>query len=264
MGKSLVVSVSGKGGAGKTTVTALLLKWLIENTEEIVLVVDADPATNLPDVLGVKIGKTIGMVSKQLKDKINMGEIPPTVAKRDLLEAWVYQTLSENDRFDLLAMGRGEGEGCYCFVNNVLTRILDNITENYSITLLDMEAGLEHLSRRTDHDVDIMLVVTDPSKMSLETVKRIKELISEVHIKVGKVFIVANKFDDKLYPSLEAASSTIGIEIAGHLPNDDEVSSYNMLGKPLLELPISSPAYRAIEEIARKIGLTRFKRGEKD
>ncbi|MBS7631550.1 AAA family ATPase [Candidatus Bathyarchaeota archaeon] len=263
MGKGLVISVSGKGGAGKTTVTALLLKWLIENTEEVILVVDADPATNLPDVLGAKIEKTVGMVSKQLKDQINMGKIPPTVAKKDLLEAWVHQTLSENDRFDLLAMGRSEGEGCYCYVNSVLTRILDNLTENYSITLLDMEAGLEHLSRRTDHDVDIMLIVTDPSKMGFETAKRIKELISEVHIKVGKVFLVGNKFNHQLSSSLNSASSMIGIEVAGYLPNDDEVSSYNMLGKPLLELPDTSPSYKAIEQIAQNIGLTRFKRGEK-
>ena len=108
----------------------------------------------------------------------------------------MFQTLVEEDRFDLLAMGRSEGEGCNCFVNNVLTRILDTITRNYSVTILDMEAGLEHLSRRTDRDVDVMLVVTDPSKMGLETAKRIKELIDEVHIGVKNIYLVGNRFPE--------------------------------------------------------------------
>ncbi|MQY82934.1 AAA family ATPase, partial [archaeon] len=163
MSSKIVISVSGKGGTGKTTLTALLLKWIIKNTDEVALVVDADPATNLPDVLGVELSRTVGQVSKDMKDQIERGDLSPTTPKQDLLEAWVFQTLIESDRFDLLAMGRSEGEGCYCYVNNVLTRILDTLTKNYSISLLDMEAGIEHLSRRTDRDVDIMLVVTDPS-----------------------------------------------------------------------------------------------------
>jgi len=130
MSRKIVISVSGKGGTGKTTLSALLLKWIIKNTEEIALVVDADPATNLPDVLGIELDRTVGQVSKDMKDQINRGDLSPTTPKQDLLEAWVFQTLMEGDRFDLLAMGRSEGEGCYCYVNNVLTRILDTLTKN--------------------------------------------------------------------------------------------------------------------------------------
>ena len=255
MNRKLVISVSGKGGTGKTTIAALLLKWLIQNTKEIMLVVDADPATNLPDVLGVKIEKTVGSVSRQLKDQIDLGTVSLTVPKKDLLEAWVFQTLVEEDRFDLLAMGRSEGEGCYCFVNNVLTRILDSLTDNYSVTLLDMEAGLEHLSRKTDRDVDIMLVVTDPSKMGFETARRIKELVSEVHIEIKKIFLIGNRFSEELSGALKEASKEIGMELVGYLPVDENVAAFNIAGKPLLQLTDDSPAYMAIDQIARKIGL---------
>lgn len=259
MARKLVFSISGKGGTGKTTLTALLLKWLIRNTDEVVLVVDADPATNLPDVLGVEIGKTVGAVSKEMKDRIERGTLPVTAPKQDLLEAWVFQTLVEEDRFDLLAMGRSEGEGCYCFVNNVLTRILDTLTRNYTVTLLDMEAGLEHLSRRTDRDMDALLVVTDPSRMGFQTARRIKELAHEVHIAVSHIYLVGNQFNEELEDMLKNAAEEIGLELAGYLPVDPNVVSFNMMGKPLLEIPENSPAYRAVEQIALKIGLDGLK-----
>ena len=258
MARKLVVSISGKGGTGKTTLTALLLKWIIQNTEEITLVVDADPATNLPDVLGVDISRTVGQASKDIKDRIEKGTLSPTIPKKDILEAQVFQTLIEEDRFDILAMGRSEGEGCYCFVNNILTRILDTLTRNYSVTLLDMEAGLEHLSRRTDRDLDAMIVVTDPSKMGFETAKRIKELTEEVHIDVKDIYLVGNRFPQGMEGLLKKTADDIGLELAGSVPVDENVMSFNMAGKPLLDVPDDSPAYKAVEEIAQTIGLGRL------
>jgi CO dehydrogenase maturation factor len=216
MKRKIVISVSGKGGTGKTTLIALLLKWLMANTEEVILVVDADPATNLPDVLGVELLKTVGQVSKEMKDKIERGDISVTTPKSSLLEAWVFQTLVEEDR---------------------------------------MEAGLEHLSRRTDRDVDVMLIVTDPSRMGFQTAKRVKELIEEVHIGVTHTFLVGNRFDDDIRDVLDETAKEIDIELAGNLPSDKNVMSFNIAGKSLLELPDDSPAYRAVEEIAEKIGL---------
>jgi CO dehydrogenase maturation factor len=257
MAEKLVISISGKGGAGKTTVTALLLKWLIQNTEKISLVVDADPATNLPDVLGVELQRTVGQSSKELKDKIEAGTLSPTLSKKDIIEANVFQTLVEEDRFDLLAMGRSEGEGCYCFVNNMLTRILDTLTRNYEVALLDMEAGLEHLSRRTDRDVDSMIVVTDPSKMGLETARRIKEIIDEVHIDVKHIYLVGNRFTPDLEELLQKTADDIGLEYGGIIPVDENVIAFNLTGKPLLDIPDDSPAYKAVGDLAKKIGLTR-------
>jgi CO dehydrogenase maturation factor len=255
MAEKLVISISGKGGTGKTTVAALLLKWLIQNTEKIALVVDADPATNLPDVLGVELHRTVGHSSKELKDKIEAGTLSPTLSKNEILEANVFQTLVEEDRFDLLAMGRSEGEGCYCFVNNVLTRILDTLTRNYEVAILDMEAGLEHLSRRTDRDVDYMIVVTDPSRMGLETARRIKELVDEVHIDVKHIYLVGNRFTPEMEAILQKSANEIGLEYGGIIPVDENVMAFNLTGKPLLDIPENSPAYEAVGSLAKKIGL---------
>ena len=256
MAEKLVISISGKGGTGKTTVTALLLKWLIQNTEKISLVVDADPATNLPDVLGVELQRTVGQSSKELKDKIEAGTLSPTISKKEVLEANVFQILVEEDRFDLLAMGRSEGEGCYCFVNNVLTRILDTLTRNYEVAFLDMEAGLEHLSRRTDRDVDSMIIVTDPSRMGFETARRIKELVDEVHIDVKHIYLVGNRFTPEMEELLQKSADDIGLEYGGIIPLDENVMTFNLVGKPLLEIPDDSPAYEAIGKLAKKLGLT--------
>ncbi|MGD2200656.1 MAG: AAA family ATPase [Candidatus Bathyarchaeota archaeon] len=256
MARKFVVSISGKGGTGKTTLTALLLKWLIKNTEEIPLVVDADPSTNLPDVLGLELSRTVGQTSKELKDKIEAGALSPSLSKSDILEGNVFQTLVEEERFDLLAMGRSEGEGCYCFVNNILTRILDTLTKNYTVTLLDMEAGLEHLSRRTDRDVDAMIVVTDPSKMGFETARRVKELVEEVHIDVKDIYLVGNRFPPEMEDVLQENADEIGMTYGGLLPVDQNVMSFNLTGKPLLDLPEDSPAFKAVELIALKIGLS--------
>lgn len=251
----LVVAVAGKGGTGKTVLTALILKLLLKHNERKILVVDADPATNLPDVLGISLEKTVGMGANELKKKIGSDEIPPGVDKKGLLEGLIMQTLVEAPAFDLLAMGRTEGEGCYCLVNTLLTDIIDTLSKNYDLTLMDNEAGLEHLSRRTDRDVDIMIVVTDPSKMGFETAKRVMDLAREVHIKFQKIYLVGNMFPAGTEETLQKKAESLGIELGGIVPVDPNVSNFGIEGRPLLELPDDSPAVVAIEKILEKIGL---------
>lgn len=248
---ALVVSVSGKGGVGKTAVTALLLKLLMGRGS--ILAVDADPATNLPDVLGVRVEKTVGMVVDELKEKIQRGDLASMVSKEGILEAWIYEILVETEGFDLLAMGRTEGEGCYCSVNYMLARIVDSLSRNYDYTLMDMEAGLEHLSRRTDRSVDLMLIVTDPSKMGLETARRIKELAEEVHIEVKRIALIGNNIPEDLNRRLEEEASRIGLEYMGSIPPDPKIMEYNVQGIPLLELPMESISLKALQVIAERL-----------
>ncbi len=250
-----VISISGKGGVGKTTVAALLLKVLIDMNKYTILAVDADPDTNLPDVLGIEVVKTVGDVANELKKRVESGSIPYGMSKRDLLEGWVYSTLMEMDDFDLLVMGRTEGEGCYCYVNSVLTGILDTIISNYDIVVMDMEAGLEHISRRTDKDVDTMLIVTDPSKMGFETARRIKKLAREVHIEVKNIYLIGNRFSRTLEEKFIEISRSIGIKPAGIIPEDPYVYEYNLNGKSLLDLPEDSPALNAMRKIVSEINL---------
>ncbi|MEM2906006.1 MAG: AAA family ATPase [Candidatus Bathyarchaeia archaeon] len=253
--EKLVISISGKGGAGKTTVAALLLKLLLEKTERSILVVDADPATNLPDVLGVPVAKTVGTVEAEFRRRLDDGLIPPNVTKDALLEAWVHSILVEGPRFDLLAMGRSEGEGCYCPVNYILSKVIDALSRNYDVVLMDMEAGLEHLSRRTDRDVDVMLVVTDPSKMGLQTAARINELAKEVHISFRRMVVVGNQFPPSMERELREFAAKVGLEFGGIIPPDPAVAEHNMRGIPLLKLPSDSPSVIAAARLGSTIGL---------
>jgi CO dehydrogenase maturation factor len=259
MRQKLVVSVSGKGGVGKTTITALLLRTLLDHTKHALLVVDADPVMNLPAMLSIPIETTVGDAATQLRQDIDAGTVPASSSKQDRLEGEVYDTLIEGEKFDFLAMGRTEGEGCYCFVNRVLTQILDTITANYDITLLDMDAGLEHLSRRTDRNVDVLIIVIDTSKMAFDAAVRIRDLAKEVHIDFKRIWVIANRFPPSLIEQtaedLERRLNEAGLELAGIIPADDQIVAYNLQGRSLLELPDDHPALNEIEKIAKKIGL---------
>lgn len=259
MKQKLVVSVSGKGGVGKTTITTLLLRTLLHHTRHALLVVDADPVMNLPAMLKIDIETSVGEAATKLREDIDAGAISAGITKQDRLEGEVYEALVEGEQFDFLAMGRTEGEGCYCFVNRVLTQILDTITANYDVTLLDMSAGLEHLSRRTDRNVDVLLIVIDPSKMSFDAAIRIRDLAKEVHIEFKRIWVIANRFPPSLINDssndFERRLNDAGLELAGIVPTDDQIVEFNLNGKSLLELPDNHPAVKAVEDIAKRIGL---------
>ncbi len=256
-----IIATSGKGGVGKTTIMAMLLKYVLEkNPKEPPLVIDADPASNIPDVVGARLnqGETVGAIALALKQQIEKGTLPPERNKVQVLEGGVFGVLKELDRFDLLVMGRPEGEGCYCFINSVLTGILDKLSKNYHITLMDMEAGLEHISRRTGRDVDHLIVVSDPSKMGVQTAERIVRLAKEVKLSFKHIWIVGNRFPDAVKPQLEKMVQQLqkegfsSVTHAGFIPNDDQIADYNFAGKSLLDLPGTNPAYVAFKEIAKK------------
>jgi CO dehydrogenase maturation factor len=253
--RGFVISVSGKGGVGKTLLSVLLLRVYLDETDKTVLMVDGDPATNLPDALGVEIKGTVADIAAKLKDDIEMGKIGYASTKKDILEGWIYEILLENPRFDLLAMGRGEGEGCYCSVNYMLTLILTNLISNYDVTIMDMEAGLEHISRRVDSDVDIMFIVTDRSRMGFKTAARIKEVAEEVHVDVKRMILVGNLFDEGDESILIEYARSIGLEYGGYIPYDRNVSLYNMKGIPILRLPNDSPSLLAVKSMARRLSI---------
>lgn len=255
MAEGLVIAIAGKGGVGKTTTTALMVRNLSAGKKRSLLVVDANPDSNLPDLLGIPVAKTVGTTAMDLKKSIDKGEVPPERTKREILEYSIFDILKETPMFDLLVMGRTEGEGCYCMVNELLTDIIDSFSKKYDLTIMDMEAGLEHLSRRTDRDVDIMLIVADPSSMALRTAKRIKELAEEVHIKFKKIYLLGVRFEAEMEPMLRKEADKLGIDFAGIVPNDPDVSKLNLTGKSLMDLPEKSPALVAVKSVLKKIGI---------
>jgi len=249
--KPVAISVSGKGGTGKTTFTALLLKALLEEKDKTILVIDADPAANLPDVLGVEVEMTVGDIVEELKDRTERGEaisLPP-----QLFEMYVQEAIVETDRFDLIVMGRTESKGCYCYVNSVLRQIMQMLAKNYDIVLIDCEAGLEHIQRRVDQDIDILIVMTDSSKMGMHTARKIVDLARKMGYKMKVTGLVGNFSANS--DVLSSLAREINAELLGVLPYDENIVKFNREGQPLLKLPEDSPAYTVVRDIARKLGL---------
>jgi CO dehydrogenase maturation factor len=245
------IAVSGKGGTGKTMIAGLIIRLLSERTNKTILAIDADPNANLNEVLGVPVSKAVGDIREELlkiKDQLS-----PGISKEEYLNYTIQQALTEAKHFDLLVMGRPEGPGCYCYVNSVLRRLVDRLSDKYDIVVMDAEAGLEHFSRRTTKDVDVLLITTDPTSRGIMTAKRVKKLIQELHTKVRYMYVIANRTPQSLAPLLKKEIEEAGLELIGTVPEDPKVLEYDLQGKPLVELPESSEAVRAVAQILQKI-----------
>ncbi len=240
--------MSGKGGTGKTLVSSLLIKSLIGKNKDI-LAIDADPDSNLPEALGIEAERTVGDIREELKKDTAAGIIPTDANKWDILDYKIMESIMETPEFDLLVMGRPEGSGCYCAVNNILRKIIETLSSNYDFIIIDAEAGLEHLSRRTTQNVDVMLVVTDPSKRGILTAKRIEQLSDELDISFEKIFLILNRVKPGKEVELLEKIYQTGLEIAGIIYEDKLIESYDMEGKPLIHLPDTSQAVISTSKI---------------
>ena len=242
-----IIAVSGKGGVGKTTVAALLIKWLNNSGVKNLLAVDADPDSNLPEALGTGFEKTIGDIREDLLNT----NLPPGANKRAWIDSKVFEITEETENFDLIVMGRPEGAGCYCAVNHILREIVDSMVSAYDYVVIDCEAGMEHLSRRTTENVDVMLIVTDASRKGFETASRIKELAKELDIEINNIFLILNRIKESNKDAARNVAETTGLEVIGMLPDDDYVANYDLKGKPVYNLNEKSRVYN---EVGRALG----------
>ncbi len=244
---SYVIAVAGKGGTGKTTFSAVTVAYLVHTTGKAVLAVDADSNANLDLALGTRAEKTIGAVREHLTE--NIGNMPAGMSKDAWVEMLLQQALVEEKGFDLISMGRPEGPGCYCYLNSIFRRYLDIMTGNYDFVVMDNEAGMEHLSRRTTTGVDVMFITSDPTVRGVETALRIRDLARELKLNIARMALVVSRARNGFPDNLRAIAEAGSLEIAGAVPDDDEVRSFDEEGKALSELPGSSPARKSIEEI---------------
>ena len=249
MQEAKIVAVSGKGGVGKTSFLALALKALLKSNNTDILVIDGDPDSNIPEILGVNVEKTVGTVVNEFKEK--MSTMPPGLNKADYLESLIFSVLYEEDDFDLLVMGATEREGCYCSVNNLLTRIMDTLTRNYTLTLLDLPAGLEHVSRRTSKNVNYMFLISDASRMGIQTAARIRDLAKALKSNFEHIYLVGNRITPDIEPTVKEQAQKYNLEYIGTIPPDDQIAQYNLEGKSLLQLPDNNPAYKEVEKIIK-------------
>ncbi len=229
---SFSIALAGKGGTGKTTVAGMLIKYLVLKEKSPVLGVDADSNPNLNEVLGLEVTDTLGNAREEMKK----GIVPNGMTKDVFMSMKLEQAVVETDGFDLIVMGQPEGTGCYCAANTLLTNFLDKLTGNYPYVVMDNEAGMEHISRLTTSNVDILLIISDTSRRGLQAAARINKLAAELNIGVEKTYLIINK--TKVLPS-DAVMKVIkdeGLELAGTIPEDDTVYEYDLNGRPTMEL----------------------------
>ena len=246
----MIVGVAGKGGVGKSTIAALLIRSLLARGVRPLLAVDADPNTCLYEKLGVEAGRTLGQIREE---SVRLKQETPTLAKRDLLEMEVQSAVVEGTGFDLLAMGRQEGPGCYCYVNNLLRSFVDGLGGAYKAVVIDNEAGMEHLSRRTNAGVDVMLLVCEPTRSSARTIARLKELAEGLDFRIGAQYVVVNRANGAVEATVQAEIESVGLETIGVVPKDEVVLRYESEDESLLGLPADSAAAVAVDEIAKKL-----------
>jgi CO dehydrogenase maturation factor len=247
-----IIAVTGKGGTGKTATSALLIRHLAKGNK-VILAVDADPDTNLPETLGCEVSKTIGDIKEFMYSERD--NLPPDTNKESVLKSKLYEIIEEMPKYDLLVMGRPEGAGCYCYVNNLLRGIMDKLVDNYDILIIDAEAGLEHFSRRIFRKVDDLIVVTDGSRRGLGTAERIRELVDEMQTDVSNIYVIANKVTETNREMIANTAKELDLELIGMIPVDEMVIQRDLAGEPLFNLPDNSAAVMEVERIAVKLGL---------
>jgi CO dehydrogenase maturation factor len=247
------VVIAGKGGTGKTTISALLVHLLSQ--KGVVLAIDADPATNLSQALGVPIGESVGRIREEMTQSIQSGSFSPTLSKQEYLDGRIRAALDEYKGFDLLAMGRPEGPGCYCAANNMLRLTIDKLGQNYRYVVIDSEAGMEHISRQTTRDVDILLIVSDLTQRGIRTAGAMKSLIREMRTSVGKVCLVINRALNGLPPEIMETIKKYEFDLVAAIPQDPNLAELEVKGLPTTELPQDSPLRIGVNQLISTVDL---------
>ena len=246
------IAVAGKGGTGKTTFASLVVKYLTENKKGTVLAVDADPNANLSEALGMEVKTTISELLEQTKDPKSL---PVGMSKEIFIEYKLQQSLVETKDVDLLVMGNPQGAGCYCYPNDLLRKYLERLSEGYDYVVVDNEAGLEHISRKTIPHVDWLFAISDASARGVRSAGRVHELVGNLGSAIKNEALVVTKTKSDSLANLKDEIIATGMELIGNIPYDESIATYDEEGKALYKLPEDNPAVNAVKEILTKAGI---------
>jgi len=247
----MIIAVAGKGGTGKTTAAALIIRSLLKRGKTPLLAVDADPNANLADSLGIKVKESIGSVlSDFLRDR---AELPPGITKQVFLEMKLHQILKEGKDIDMLVMGVPEGPGCYCAANAMLKDYFESLSKNYPYIVVDNEAGMEHLSRKTAAKIDNLIFCSNYSLKGLKTVKILSDMVDMLKIQVGNRYLLVNRTPEMLEQKFLDQVIDTGIPLLGFAAMDRDIENSEIEGVPLVQLSESSKTVQRFDEMVEKI-----------
>lgn len=250
------IAIAGKGGTGKTTLSGMLIEYLIEHGKTPILAVDADANSNLNEVLGVEVENTLGEIREEIAhaESDEDSSIPASMSKQDYMEYRFNSALAEGDDFDMLVMGRTQGKGCYCFVNGLLQTQLGKLTKAYQYIVVDNEAGMEHISRGTLPEVNTILLVSDCSRRGVQAVGRIAQLVDELGLHPATMKLIINRApSEELAPGILEEVNAQGLDLLGVVPHDELIYDYDCEGRPTSNMPTDSKARQAFEKLIAQV-----------
>ena len=251
-----IIAVAGKGGTGKTTLCGMIIKHLANREKGSVLAVDADPNSNLNEVLGVAAPTTLGEIREIVLKNSSGDSLPGGMSKQEYMDFMFGDALSEEENFDLLVMGRTQGEGCYCFINGIVRGQIDKYAGAYSHIVIDNEAGLEHISRGTLPKVDTLILVSDCSRRGIQAAGRAATLVDELDLKPDTLKLVVNRAPGgELAQGILDEISAQKLDLLEIIPQDESVYLYDSEGKPIVDIPDDSPMKMAVKSIIAKLGI---------
>jgi len=242
------IGLAGKGGTGKTTIAGLLVKYLLKKGKTPVLAVDADSNANFNEVLGLEVDETLGDAREEMKKGVATG-----MTKDVFMEMKLEQAVVESEGYDLIVMGRPEGAGCYCAANSLLTIYLDKLINNYGYVVMDNEAGMEHISRLTTNNIDVLLVVSDPSRRGIQAAARIFDLTDELNLNIARKHLIVNQARVGQEEGIRKMVDHYNLELTGIIPEDDQVTEFDLNGKPTIQLDEESHALRSAFDIFDRV-----------
>ena len=253
MSEHSTIALSGKGGVGKTTVAALLVKALKERGDGAVFAVDADPNSCLGDYLGFDVDDSIGSLREDIIK--NISKIPPGMTKERWIEYRVQECIVESTGVDLIELGRPEGPGCYCYINNLLREYEGSVIQNYRYIVIDNEAGMEHLSRRSTQKIDYLLIISDLTTAALKAAARIRDISRDLNLITHNTGLVLNRVEESLLEARSQQIDEIGLEVVGHLPKDEYLEEFGLNNGSLLDIPSENAAFKAVHELSIALNL---------
>ena len=256
MAHTHIIAVAGKGGVGKTTTCGMIIDYLCKQKKGPILVVDADANSNLNEVLGVEVETTLGDIREEMAHAEQTGKVPANMTKADYAEMKFNSALIEEDDYDMLVMGRTQGKGCYCYVNGILKTQVDKYVGNYRYTVIDNEAGMEHIARGTLPHVDTLLLVSDCSRRGIQAVGRIAEMVQELNLKPTTMRLIVNRAPNGvLSEGVKEEIAAQKLDLLGVLPQDEAVYEADCDGRTSSKIPDSSPMKQALRGLMKQLSL---------